>query len=297
MTNDFSLEDFVADTQRSGRLAAEAREELALAAHVLSRGIFRLSNEQWPQDRQVVYQEDLAHTLDDAMELVGELIYREASLDLAAAADSLRGWAALIATQSSFVGAAAVSRAVYESCVLTAAVCDPTLTVEIRAQRALTRRLSRLHASVRFADIVNSGDTKEFQAEIDRILGIATEKGWSVRRARFGVHYLGERFSVEGLTEEGIGTTGLGEHAWRATSSLVHGEHPEIAQTWIRFDWKQVPSYLPALWSTGVIAGTEHALRTVSEYVGASVLQAEWTEMSRAWDRVCSQLSGWRRDQ
>lgn len=278
----------------NGCIADEARHALSLAAKILSQGIFALSVDSWPESKNSPYTQDLSISVDLNLDVVGVLVHREATLDLAAAADALRGWTALIHTQSSFVGAVALARSVYESCVLAAAVTDSTLTPEQRAQRALTRRLARLHATIRLNESVNLSTDPTVTEEIAQILVAARDKKWPVRQGQRQVEYLGERFSVDGLTRVGIGTPELAAHAWNASSALIHGEHPVDAHSSIRFDWDQVPSYLPALWSSGVPAGTEHVLKTISSYIDFDVLHNEWEATANAWDRVCSQMTGWR---
>ena len=233
--------------------------------------------------------------LDDRYGLVADLARDEARLDLHTVADTLRGYAALIETQSSFVGAVACGRAVYESCVWASSVLDPNLTPNTRAQRALTRRLARLHATQRHTTLLDAAAEPDTAAreEIDHILALAEERNWSTIKGKYGPS-IGTRLSVDKLAPTLPGATGVEGYAWGSASALIHGEQPTLAQSWIALSFERVPAWLTGMWTPSVPFGTRIALVTVSEYLGEIVGNEEWELLHRTWDTACSQPGGWR---
>ena len=289
-------EDFLDRLEENGRIADQVRALLVQSARLVAETFTNLAkSDDWPELDGQAYKADVSTPLDDRYGSVGTLVRDEARLDLHTVADTLRGYAALIEAQASFVGAVACGRAVYESSVWAASVLDTGLTPDGRAQRALTRRLGRLHASLRHVTLLDPEAEADgtAQEEIDHILALATTKDWPILQGRYAPS-VGTRLSVDKLAPTLPGAVGAEAYAWGAASSLIHGEQPDLAQSWITFSFERVPAWLTGIWTPGVIFGTRIALASGSQYLGQDIGGEAWTLLHRTWDTACSQPGGWR---
>lgn len=119
-----SVEVMFARIQANGMIADKVRGLLVEAARLVARDFSSLAKEDWPDLDGSTYVGDRDISLDERYGTVAELVRDEARLDLHTVADTLRGYAALVETHSSFVGAVAVGRAVYESSIWASWVMD-----------------------------------------------------------------------------------------------------------------------------------------------------------------------------
>lgn len=289
-------EDFLDRLEANGRIADEVRRLLVQSARLVVHEFNTLAGDDgWPQLPMTPYADDRETPLDDRYGTVADLVRDEARLDLHTVADTLRGYAALIETQSSFVGAVACGRAVYESSIWAASVLDPSLTPEERAGRALTRRLARLHATQRHTTLLDPKAEPDVAAaeEIKHILGLAETRGWTIIKGKYAPS-IGTRLSVDHLAPTLPGALGAEGYAWGSASALIHGEQPTLAQSWISFSFDRIPAWLTGMWTPSVPFGTRIALMTASEYLGEVAGHEAWNLLHSTWDTACSQLSGWR---
>ncbi|TGN65041.1 hypothetical protein EXE59_14500 [Nocardioides eburneiflavus] len=288
-------QDFLDRLELNGRIADQVRELLVQSARLVAEEFTNLATTDWPEHAQAAHAADRSSTLDERYGTVSDLIRDEARLDLHTVSDTLRGYAALIETQSSFVGAVACGRAVYESSVWAASVLDGSIGPEVRSQRALTRRLARLHATQRHVTLLDPTSEPDAAAceESDYILALARSRGWKVIDGRFAPS-IGTRLSVEKLAPTLPGAVGVEGYAWGAASSLIHGEQPTLAQSWISFSFDRIPAWLTGAWTPSVPFGTRIAFATVSDYIGEEVGHEAWELLHRTWDTARSQPAGWR---
>lgn len=289
------INNFLDRLEEDGRVADRVRELLVQSTRLVVGEFSRLAKDDWPDIPGTPYAADQSTPLDERYGSVADLVRDEARLDLHTVADTLRGYAGLIETQSSFVGAVACGRAVYESSIWAACVLDSDLTPVVRAQRALTRRLARLHATQRHATLLNTAAEPDAEAteEIEHILDLARERNWTVVNGKYSPS-VGTRLSVDKLAPTLPGALGVEGYAWGSASALIHGEQPTLAQNWISFPFDRIPAWLTGMWTPSVPFGTRIALVTVSEYLGEVVGDEQWNLLHRTWDTACSQLSGWR---
>jgi hypothetical protein len=297
-----SVEEMFARIQANGMIADKVRGLLVASARLVARDFSSLAKEDWPPMDGSAYAGDREVVLDERYGSVADLVRNEARLDLHTVADTLSGYAALVETQSSFVGAVAVGRAVYESSIWASSVMDPAVGADVRAQRALTRRLARLHATRRHKVLlgpVAGTDTDPEQGhdpdreEIEHILALVEARKWKVIKGQYAPS-IGTKLSIEKLAPTLPGTMGVEDYAWGSSSSMIHGEQPGLAQSWITFGFDQVPAWLTGVWTSGVPFGTRIGLATTSGYLGVDVGYPAWEMLHKTWDIACSQPGGWR---
>lgn len=290
-----SVEEMVARIQVNGMIADKVRGLLVESARLVARDFSSLAKQDWPALDASAFVDDRDVPLDERYGTVADLVRDEARLDLHTVADTLRGYAALVETQSSFVGAVAVGRAVYESSIWASSVMDPAVTSEVRAQRALTRRLARLHATRRHTTLLDATVDPNLEAseEIEHILALVETRSWRRIRGQYAPS-IGSKLSIEKLAPTLPGALGVEDYAWGSSSSMIHGEQPSLAQNWITFAFEQVPAWLTGPWTAGVPYGSRIALATTSEYLGVVVGHPAWEMLHKTWDIACSQPGGWR---
>lgn len=288
--------DFLDRLEANGRIADEVRRLLVQSARLVVHEFNILAGEDhWPHLPTTPHYDDRETPVDERYGTVADLVRDEARLDLHTVADTLRGYAALVETQSSFVGAVACGRAVYESSIWAASVLDPALAPEQRAWRALTRRLARLHATQRHITLLEADADPDPAAaeEIEHILDLAKSRDWTILKNKYAPS-IGTRLSVDQLAPTLPGALGVEGYAWSSASALIHGEQPTLAQSWISFSFDRIPAWLTGMWTPSVPLGTRIALMTASEYLGEVAGDEAWNLLHRTWDTACSQMSGWR---
>lgn len=293
---------------RGSQEAQQRRDELAAVIDELADGFTQLGMKPWKSARKSASRADAAApdvVLGDRTESVAKILRYESAVNILSAADQLRGFAVLLRSEASLMGAVSVARGVFEACLWATSVIDPTITTDERLQRALTRRLARLSAGIRLAamlggdvtdaDLViedddeqdddDHGTRRDPASDIDDIVAYAKSRGWPVKKGRRACEIT--PLSIDWLTENLERGIGIENYAWTSGSSMAHGEHAADTVSWVELsqDIGKAPAWLIRMWSTGVWAGPRLFLATFESYTGRTSLGREYQRFEKLfWD-------------
>jgi hypothetical protein len=281
-----------------GKVRADQRRRLFVEqCEVMAGRLWKLGTTDWPVRPSSIRETDGGSDIQigESSATAAELVKTEVSVHLRSAADHLRGFAAIVDAQTSFVGGVTVGRGFFEACVWTLALVDHRLTSEQRAQRALTRRLSRLSSTIRlgkhqeelFETPPGEREEKDPALEVSSILATARERQWEAGRSRFG-HWVGTPLSVDGLIRDMETLEGsASQYVWVKGSSTSHAEHAADVMGWmdlvVHDDRGTTPGWLTVLHSPGVLIGLTMVCDQVGRYVNVNILRAELAAFSTAW--------------
>jgi len=198
------------------------------------------------------------------------------------------------------MGAVSVSRSVFESCLWASALIDSSISTEERTQRALTRRLARLDASVRLAALLpesvtppdpslddHHGSGRDPEVETADILQLARDRQWRVIPGQRAPS-IGTKLSVDWVAKKLGVATGVEPYSWASGSSMAHDEHPPLTATWVEWSAARgtTPAWLTILWSSGVLFGPRLFLASFERYVHQTVLVEQYRELERLFLEV-----------
>ena len=202
---------------------------------------------------------------------VTQILRYEVNVNIFSAVDQLGGFAVLLRAERSLMGAVSVAHGVFEACLWSAAVLDPTLTTDERLQRALTRRLARLSAGIRLGHLLGkSGGIAANEKAHPVPARDKDESDDDTARNRDPAQDVQDitDLSIDWLAENLERRIGLEHYAWE--QRILHG----LATAW-----------LIRLWSTGDWAGPRLLLATNAEYTGCISLSSEYQRFEKAfWD-------------
>lgn len=303
-TDDAYAVQIIERLTRATQEAHQRRDELAAAVDELATRFTTLGMKPWKSTPESDARRDAEAPdvpLGERTESLAAILRYESAVNILSAADQLRGFAVLLRAEASLMGAVSVSRGVFEACLWATALIDPTITMDERLQRALTRRLARLSAGIRLQNLLGGdvsdatrvadedddqhGSNRNPAEDINDIVAYAESRGWPVKRGRRAREIT--PLSIDWLTENLERRIGIESYAWTSGSSMSHGEHAADTASWIELsqDIGTAPAWLIRRWSTGAWAGPRLFLATLAAYTGNESLCHEYQRFERMfWD-------------